>query len=272
MDESGSELDLPGYRFHPTEEELLNFYLRRMVLGKKLNLDIIGTIHLYRFDPWELPELAKIGEREWYFFVVRDPRQSTRGRPSRTTKNGFWKATGKEQPIFNTTGPKHLIGHKKTLVFYMGRAPHGAKTDWVMNEYSLPETSSQNPLSTEGIVLCKIYRKATPMKVLEQRAAMANLDAFASTTTAGTVSPSELDRNSRANNLGRVHENELVAKKEEVKKGVEISPVPTPTARRANLPELEVSGHGLEWHDLVLSTLMSPWMGRWSPVENLFNV
>lgn len=51
----GSELDLPGFRFHPTEEELLDFYLRRVVFGKKLNFDIIGTINLYRYDPWELP-------------------------------------------------------------------------------------------------------------------------------------------------------------------------------------------------------------------------
>jgi len=59
MERSGSsELDLPGFRFHPTEEELLDFYLRRMVLGKKLNFDIIGTINLYRHDPWELPSTA----------------------------------------------------------------------------------------------------------------------------------------------------------------------------------------------------------------------
>lgn len=49
------ELDLPGFRFHPTEEELLDFYLKGVVQGKKLQLEIITTIHLYRYDPWELP-------------------------------------------------------------------------------------------------------------------------------------------------------------------------------------------------------------------------
>ena len=47
--------DLPGFRFHPTEEELLGFYLSRVALGKKLHFDIIGTLNIYRHDPWDLP-------------------------------------------------------------------------------------------------------------------------------------------------------------------------------------------------------------------------
>jgi hypothetical protein len=49
------EQDLPGFRFHPTEEELLDFYLAHMVHGKKLHFDIIGTLNIYRHDPWDLP-------------------------------------------------------------------------------------------------------------------------------------------------------------------------------------------------------------------------
>ena len=88
--------------------------------------------------------LAKIGEREWYFFVPRDRRQSSGGRPNRTTERGFWKATGSDRPIRSAADPKRLIGLKKTLVFYLGRAPRGSKTDWVMNEYRLPDASSSS--------------------------------------------------------------------------------------------------------------------------------
>ncbi|VAI24774.1 unnamed protein product [Triticum turgidum subsp. durum] len=160
--------DLPGFRFHPTEEELLGFYLSRVALGKKLHFDIIGTLNIYRHDPWDLPGMARIGEREWYFFVPRDRKAGSGGRPNRTTERGFWKATGSDRAIRSSGDPKRVIGLKKTLVFYQGRAPRGTKTDWVMNEYRLPDTGAPPP--QEDTVLCKVYRKATPLKELEQRA------------------------------------------------------------------------------------------------------
>ncbi|KAM0914224.1 hypothetical protein ACQ4PT_011660 [Festuca glaucescens] len=165
------EQDLPGFRFHPTEEELLGFYLSGVALGKKLHFDIIGTLNIYRHDPWDLPGMAKIGEREWYFFVPRDRKAGSGGRPNRTTERGFWKATGSDRAIRSAGDPKRMIGLKKTLVFYQGRAPRGTKTDWVMNEYRLPDagTAAAGP-PKEDMVLCKIYRKATPLKELEQRA------------------------------------------------------------------------------------------------------
>ncbi|KAM0919804.1 hypothetical protein ACQ4PT_007955 [Festuca glaucescens] len=164
------EQDLPGFRFHPTEEELLGFYLSRVAFGKKLHFDIIGTLNIYHHDPWDLPGKAKIGEREWYFFVPRDRKAGSGGRPNRTTERGFWKATGSDRAIRSAGDPKRVIGLKKTLVFYQGRAPRGTKTDWVMNEYRLPDagTAAAGP-PKEDMVLCKIYRKATPLKELEQR-------------------------------------------------------------------------------------------------------
>ncbi|KAJ0428529.1 putative transcription factor NAM family [Helianthus annuus] len=168
MEVNHSELELPGFRFHPTEEELLEFYLKKMVLGNYTFFEVIGFLNIYLYDPWILPEMSKIGEREWYFFVPRNKKNGTGGRPTRTTKNGFWKATGSDRKIFSLSDRKKHLGLKKTLVFYKGRAPGGSKTDWVMSEYRLPDSCSLS----KDIVLCKIYRKATSMKVLEQRAAM----------------------------------------------------------------------------------------------------
>ncbi|GMP32122.1 hypothetical protein CsSME_00006027 [Camellia sinensis var. sinensis] len=137
-----AEVELPGFRFHPTEEELLNCYLKRIAMGNKLSFDIIGFLNIYHHEPWDLPGYAKIGEREWYFFVPRDRRHGHGGRPNRTTLKGFWKATGSDRPIRSSTDLKKVLGLRKTLVFYKGRAPRGSKTDWVMNEYRLSDHCS----------------------------------------------------------------------------------------------------------------------------------
>jgi hypothetical protein len=81
---------------------------------------------------------AKWGEKEWYFFNQKDRKYPTGLRANRATKAGYWKATGKDKEVYKTTeGVLMLVGMKKTLVFYKGRAPRGDKTNWVMHEYRL---------------------------------------------------------------------------------------------------------------------------------------
>lgn len=55
LDDHEHDMVMPGFRFHPTEEELVEFYLRRKVEGKRFNVELITFLDLYRYDPWELP-------------------------------------------------------------------------------------------------------------------------------------------------------------------------------------------------------------------------
>eukprot|EP00249_Psilotum_nudum_P029594 c40638_g1_i1 orf=191-412(+) len=61
----------PGFRFHPTEEELVDYYLKKKVESEKIDLDVIREIDLYKIEPWDLQERCKFGsneQNEWYFF------------------------------------------------------------------------------------------------------------------------------------------------------------------------------------------------------------
>lgn len=65
----------PGFRFHPTDEELVDYYLRKKVASKRIDLDVIKDIDLYKIEPWDLQEKCKIGseeQTEWYFFSHKD--------------------------------------------------------------------------------------------------------------------------------------------------------------------------------------------------------
>lgn len=54
-DDDDDDVVLPGFRFHPTDEELVGFYLRRKVEKKSIGLEIIKQIDIYKYDPWDLP-------------------------------------------------------------------------------------------------------------------------------------------------------------------------------------------------------------------------
>ncbi|KAL4352783.1 hypothetical protein GQ457_06G041970 [Hibiscus cannabinus] len=72
---------LPGFRFHPTDEELVGFYLKKKIHQKPLPIELIKQVDIYKYEPWYLPKLAASGEKEWYFYCPRDRkyRNSVRG-------------------------------------------------------------------------------------------------------------------------------------------------------------------------------------------------
>ncbi|XWS31983.1 hypothetical protein CRYUN_Cryun23aG0121500 [Craigia yunnanensis] len=166
----------PGFRFHPTEEELLHYYLRKKVSYEKIDLDVLRDVDLNKLEPWDIQEMCKIGttpQNDWYFFSHKDKKYPTGTRTNRATAAGFWKATGRDKVIYSNC---RRIGMRKTLVFYKGRAPHGQKSDWIMHEYRLDdnivETNVSNAMGEgtqeEGWVVCRIFKKKNHHKILDR--------------------------------------------------------------------------------------------------------
>nr|XP_043611907.1 NAC domain-containing protein 92-like [Erigeron canadensis] len=155
----------PGFRFHPTDEEIVTHYLTPKVLDQAFTAIAIGEADLNKSEPWDLPKKAKMGEKEWFFFCQRDRKYPTGMRTNRATESGYWKATGKDKKIFKPMDGGKLVGMKKTLVFYKGRAPRGEKTNWVMHEFRLEGKFSYYTMATtpseDEWVVCRVFHKNT---------------------------------------------------------------------------------------------------------------
>nr|UBT01624.1 NAC transcription factor 20 [Litchi chinensis] len=153
-DQDQEELYLPlGYRFAPRNHELVLHYLAKKILDQKLPANIITTVDLYQYDPDQLPiRDFKYGKpNEAYFFSKLEYRQS-KGLPRRTTKSGYWKATGRPTEIFYK---KTVVGFKKILIFHWGKAPTGKSSPWIMHEFRvnpslIPATALNNKIRSKN--------------------------------------------------------------------------------------------------------------------------
>ncbi|KAG0481701.1 hypothetical protein HPP92_012559 [Vanilla planifolia] len=58
---SKSSINLPpGFRFHPTDEELIVHYLKNRATTSSTPVSIIAEVDIYKFDPWELPAFDQL--------------------------------------------------------------------------------------------------------------------------------------------------------------------------------------------------------------------
>ncbi|CAK7348601.1 unnamed protein product [Dovyalis caffra] len=159
-----------GYRFHPTNEELIDSYLKPKVLGDEVeDLLILAEVDVCKHEPWDLPDISSIksdnqvwhflksDDPVWHFFCRRDFKYKNSKRSNRKTKKGFWKPTGKSVEI-RAKRTKKVIGTKRTLVFYETASPKPVRTQWIMHEYEYISDSS--PSNQGGYVLCKLKKKS----------------------------------------------------------------------------------------------------------------
>ncbi|KAK9755895.1 hypothetical protein RND81_01G057800 [Saponaria officinalis] len=194
----------PGFRFYPTEEELISFYLHSRLHYQEPEIDrVIPSIDIYNFEPSQLPEQAsKLFQKEseqWFFFTPQQEREARGGRPNRTTDTGYWKATGSPSYVYSSNNK--IIGVKKTMVFYKGKAPYGKKTKWKMNEYkainqidnncntNVLSFGSTTPKVRQEISLCRVYITSGCARAFDRRPH--TTPSSTTTTTSNDISASQ---------------------------------------------------------------------------------
>ncbi|XP_038708763.1 NAC transcription factor 29-like [Tripterygium wilfordii] len=159
---SSEDMETPGFGFNPTEEQLVNYYLRNKICGNDDKVSAIADIGgICNYEPWELPKKAAIPSQDtWYFFSRPDRKYKKSGNNNRVTRAGYWKVTGKPREIKNRA-KNQVLGIKRILVFYEGRVRDPLWTQWTMHEYQL------NPSSSNGTdyVISRLHKK-TPRKRL----------------------------------------------------------------------------------------------------------
>ncbi|KAK6260468.1 NAC domain - like 10 [Theobroma cacao] len=152
-------LSITGYRFHPTDFELLHYYLKNKNLGREALVQAIAEVEdICGLEPWELPGHSNIhsGDQVWYFFYRPNYKYRNSTRIKRTTNEGYWKRTGNPRKVM-ARDLETEIGEKRTLVFYKGRVSddNKNKTGWIIHEYELTATL---PNQTT-FILCKLKKK-----------------------------------------------------------------------------------------------------------------
>ncbi|XP_042414814.1 NAC domain-containing protein 87-like [Zingiber officinale] len=167
----GESINLPpGFRFHPKDEEIITHYLIPKIINPSFTATAIGDVDFNKCEPWHLPGKSKMqGEKEMYFFFQKDRKYPTGTRANRATESGYWKATGKDKEIYKAKTTA-LVGMKKTLVFYKGRAPRGQKTNWVMHEFRHAQEGKHHSLpnlprsAKDEWVVCRVVHKTIGLK------------------------------------------------------------------------------------------------------------
>ncbi|KAI4295080.1 hypothetical protein MLD38_040651 [Melastoma candidum] len=129
-----------GFRFLPSDEELLVHYLSRRTSGMlSLASTFIPELDVFKADPWSLPG----DQREKRFFFCRRVanQYSNRRRLRIPTSSGHWKILGKVKQVSSTYGSTRVAGVRRTLAFRSNLSDvHGDSSfnpRWILHEISL---------------------------------------------------------------------------------------------------------------------------------------
>ncbi|KAG1342121.1 NAC domain-containing protein 41 [Cocos nucifera] len=114
----------PDINILSTDEELVQFMGERKA-GDPVPANVITEVNPFNIEPWNSSEDI------WYLYNPEDPQSLNGDGEFKVTRIGYWKSRG-DLRIFTGTP---TVGRKTTREFYVGKAPNGNGTGWMMHEY-----------------------------------------------------------------------------------------------------------------------------------------
>nr|GMD49844.1 NAC domain-containing protein [Ipomoea batatas] len=167
------EMEIPlGLFFQPFDYDLVRFPFE-FVTGTNNSEGLIHEEDIFGDkEPWELIRYGP-SENMAYFFTKLKKRgksmtarrvERTVGKKVKGKKPGNWHGQDKGKPVFDEKG-KYVMGYKRCFV-YKNRSEPEQDGQWLMKEFSLPETIVKKaraayPIVEErkDFVLCRVERK-----------------------------------------------------------------------------------------------------------------
>ncbi|XP_058741025.1 NAC transcription factor 47-like [Vicia villosa] len=145
------------WKIDPSDEALINIYLRKKVHRQPLPLNNIVEYEVFQTEPWMLPDSrSSFRDRKYYFFDIRNHRFENMD--TRPVGIGEWRILEKNTEISMPTNM--FIGRKNTLEFWKIVGDEPVKTEWAMDELRISPTI--HPSKVSSLAVYRIFKTTLP--------------------------------------------------------------------------------------------------------------
>ncbi|KAK2658093.1 hypothetical protein Ddye_011145 [Dipteronia dyeriana] len=152
-----------GYRFRPTDKELINFFLFQKLFAQtdpfnNLEKFSVKECDLYgSLDPWDIWNIYG-GDRlkdDWplYFFTQLKKVSANGSRISRRVGSGTW--AGEDSGDTITLGNR-VVGFKKRFRYEDKKSPDNGA--WIMHEFGIEPSLLRQYKKPDNVVLCRMKK------------------------------------------------------------------------------------------------------------------
>ncbi|XP_049372062.1 NAC domain-containing protein 78-like [Solanum verrucosum] len=144
-----------GFRFHPSDKELINHLKRFMLDGIFSRPNVIKLKDVFGdLEPWQIID----GEKTYYFLTRLKKFNNSKKKFSRTVGSGTWSGQTSGIPIRDKSNRNITIGYKKSLRYESGIEKDQSEK-WLLKEYFLADEYIKKSKNKNIFVICRIKEK-----------------------------------------------------------------------------------------------------------------